>query len=283
MMKLLVERDVLHDELRTVFDEKITETLLSVLDRVASQVYEATVPRTDFSRLEQIVERIAERQEQTAIQLQELIEAQKRNEEAQKRNEERFIRVETDIEELKSDVSVLKTDVSVLKSDVSVLKTDVSKLKTSVGHLEGQALEEKYTKRAAAYFGSWLRRPKVVDCSKLYNAFESRVSSEDLEDILLIDLVVKGKLKQQPEAEDVYLVVEVSVVIDKNDVERAQHRAKLLQNIGFQAIPVVAGEKMTEGAEVSARTNGVAIVQDGGKLLWNEAVAGAGLRVPIEV
>ena len=111
--------------------------------------------------MEQIVERIAERQEQTAIQLQELIEAQKRNEEAQKRNEEvqkrneeRFIRVEADIKEL-------KTDVSVLKTDVSVLKTDVSKLKTSVGHLEGQALEDKYTKRAAAYFGSWLRRLRV--------------------------------------------------------------------------------------------------------------------------
>lgn len=269
-MKLLVERDTLYDELRTVFDQKITETLLCVLDRVASQIYEATVPRADFSRLEQIVERIAERQEQIAMQLQELIEAQQRN-------EERFIRIEADIEELKSDVSVLKTDVRVLKADVSVLKADVTKLKISVGHLEGQALEEKYTKRAAAYFGSWLRRPKVVPCSRLYDILEPFLSSDDLHDVLLIDLVVKGKLKQQPEAEEVYVLVEVSVVIDKNDIERAQRRAKLLQNASFRAIPVVAGEKMAEGAEAIARTNGVAIVRDGSKFLWDEALAGAGI------
>jgi hypothetical protein len=55
---VLVERDVLQQELETVFDVQTTETLLRVLDKVATQVYADTVPRFDFSRLERLVERI---------------------------------------------------------------------------------------------------------------------------------------------------------------------------------------------------------------------------------
>ena len=95
--------------------------------------------------------------------------------------------------------------------------------------------------------------------------------------MLLIDLVVKGKLKQQPDAEEVYLAVEISVVIDEHDVERARRRAKLLRNAGFRVIPVVAGENMAEDAEEISRAHGVAIVRNGGKLLWDEALVFAGL------
>ncbi len=69
------------------------------------------------------------------------------------------------------------------------------------------------------------------------------------------------------------MAVEVSSVIDRMDIERALRRAKLLQKAGFQAIPVAAGTKMTEGAREEAQTYGVAILKDGGQIMWDEALA----------
>jgi phage shock protein A len=303
---VLVERDVLQHELETVFDAQTTETLLRVLDKVASQVYAATAPRTDFSRLERLVERIAEEQARLSKDVQKLTEQVQLLIEAQRRNEERFSRMESDIAELKTDVSVLKTDVSVLKTDVSVLKTDVSVLKTDVsvlktdvsvlktdvsvlktdvsvlktdvGHLKGDSLERKYRDKAPAYFGRLVRKPQVVDINRLWDTLETHLSKQELADVLLIDLIVKGKSKACPETGELYLAIEISAVVDRHDVERAQQRATFLWKAGFRTVPVVAGNELTAGAEQDARTQKVAIVRNGRVSLWDEALAA---KVPL--
>ncbi len=270
---VLVERDVLQHELESVFNVQTTETLLRVLDSVASQVYAATVPRADFSRLERLVERIAEEQAQLSKDVQKLTEQVQQLVEAQRRNEERFSRVESDIAELKTDVAVLKTDVGVLKTDVAVLKTVVAVLKTDVGHLKGDSLERKYRDKAPAYFGRLVRKAKVVDINRLWDRLETHLSEQELDDVLLIDLIVKGRSKACPETGDLYLAIEISAVVDRHDVERAQRRAALAQKAGFTTIPVVAGNELTAGAEQAARTQNVAIVQNGRTSLWDEALA----------
>ena len=64
-----------------------------------------------------------------------------------------------------------------------------------------------------------------------------------------------------------------TAVIDPHDIERAQRRAELLQKAGYQAIPVATGPQVTLAAEAEARAQGVAILQDGRSLLWEEALA----------
>lgn len=246
---VLVERDVLQHELETVFDGQTTEALLRVLEKVASQVYAATVPRADFSGLKRLVEQIAGQLAQLTEQVQQLLEAQRRN-------EERFSRIEADISELKTDVVVLKTDV---------------------GHLKGDSLERKYRDKAPAYFGRLIRKPKVVDLNRLWDDLEKHLSQSELEDVLLVDLIVKGRPKDRTISGDLYLAVEISTVVDRNDIERARRRAALLQKAGFDAIPVAAGLETTAGAEQEARSQQVALLSNGGVSLWEEAFSS---RIP---
>ncbi|MGC8779758.1 MAG: hypothetical protein ACP5UQ_02740, partial [Anaerolineae bacterium] len=77
-------------------------------------------------------------------------------------------------------------------------------------------------------------------------------------------------LPQEPE---VWLAIEVSAVVDRNDVERARRRAVLLRKAGMAAIPVAAGEEITDGARQLARGENVVLLQDGQRLFWDEALA----------
>lgn len=68
------------------------------------------------------------------------------------------------------------------------------------------------------------------------------------------------------------LAVEVSSVIDREDVNRARRRAALLRHAGSPVIPVVAGEKVTLGAENEIQYHNVVLLQDGRVSLWDEAL-----------
>jgi hypothetical protein len=76
-------------------------------------------------------------------------------------------------------------------------------------------------------------------------------------------------------AGEVWLVAEVSVTIDREDVERVIRRASLLRQIGLTAVAAVAGDTLTEGAAAEARTAGVAVLQDGRIQFKDEALAAA--------
>lgn len=239
---ILVNRDLLLTELYTVFDAHTAETLLHVLDNVAEQVHSAGVSREDFSELKRLVAKIAE-------EIEKLTETQRQTEELINRRFEEHERRLTNIED-----------------DVKVLKNDVGKLK-------GYALETRYRDRVASYFGRLLRRPKVVDLNNLIDDLEQHLSSEEFEQLLPLDLLVAGKPRHQPEAEEIYLAIEISSVVDKNDVQRARQRADLLRKAGYKTVPVAVGEEITDGAEPAAREYHVVILQDGRTLLWQEALA----------
>jgi hypothetical protein len=138
--------------------------------------------------------------------------------------------------------------------------------------LKGYALESRYRDRAPSYFGRLLRRLKVVDLSGLLDALEEQLTSEEFDQLLAVDLLVVGSPRKQPEVEKLYLAVEISNVVDKNDVQRARERAEMLRKVGYNAVPVVAGEEMTEGAEPAARQHHVVMIQDGRTLFWDEAL-----------
>ena len=204
-------------------------------------------------RLEDAVERLAEAQTRTEARIEELAEAQLRTEarveelaEAQRRTEER------------------------LQEVVELQHWLVDR----VGSMKGQLLEFTYRDKASAYFGRWIRRPEVVPINDLWDTLESRLPEEGFDDILLLDLVVRGRPRACPDrVEDVYLAVEVSCVMDREDVERAERRAGWLRQAGYVAVPVVAGETATEKAKMDALCAGVAMVRDGARLYWDKAIA----------
>ncbi len=142
-----------------------------------------------------------------------------------------------------------------------------------VGNNTGKLLEIDYRDRAYAYFGTLLRKVKAISLQDLEPTLEQHLSAAELQALLPLDLLVYGQLRQAPTPTDIYLAVEVSAVIDANDVTRASRRAALLRKAGYRAIPVVAGEEVTAGASAAAQDMAVLLVQDGTKSFWDEALA----------
>jgi len=151
------------------------------------------------------------------------------------------------------DIAVLKEDVAVLKEDVAVLKEDVGVLKSDVGDLKGDSFERKVRERAPSYFGKIIRKCKLISHIELANILDDAldagiIGDDERDDALLCDVVVTGALRNNKERK-VLIVAEVSVVVDKQDVERAASRTKVIEKcMGLPGIPVVIGKEHTEGS-----------------------------------
>jgi hypothetical protein len=213
--------------------------------------------------LPDLVRELAEAQKRTEQRVEELVEAQKRTElrvqelaQAQGRAEQRMDRLEGAMAEL---VQVQQR-----------MWADLSRLK-------GQGLEHQYARKAASYLGRWLRRVRVVLPGALDAATESqletRLTLDELQELLRLDVVIAGTTRPPAASREVWLAMEVSSVIDRDDVERARRRADLLRRAGFDAIPAVAGEQLTERAEAAAAEAPLVVLQDGRSTGWDEALA----------
>ncbi len=121
---VLVDRDILLSELRQIFDEKTSETLLSVLDKVAAQV-KSGVTREDFSELKEIVARLATRMDELAARMDQLTTRMDQltanvNElvEAQKRNETRFDKIDKRFDEIDKRLDQLSKQLGGLSESI---------------------------------------------------------------------------------------------------------------------------------------------------------------------
>lgn len=257
--------------------------------------------------LPQIVRELAEAQRRTEEQLRALVEAQRRTEERVGRVEERVGRLEERVERVEERVERVEERVGRVEERVGRVEERVERveervgrvevelaalaeaqrhtnealqalaesqrrLTDTVGDLKGRMLEQTYRDKATAYFDAILRRLQVVNPYELEEALRAYLSEEEFLDLLQLDLLIRGQPRQQPEISELWLVVEVSAVVDQGDVERARRRATLLRRAGYRAIPMVAGERLTQGAEESTREQQVAVLQDGRVFFWEETL-----------
>jgi cell division protein FtsB len=170
-----------------------------------------------------------------------------------------------DVAVLKQDVAVLKEDVAVLKQDVAILKHEIKVLKDDVANLKGDNFERKVREKAPAYFGRLIKRCRTMSLEDLADYLEEAVekgiiTEEEKNSALNIDVVVTGFLKTDKDKR-VVLAGEVSVKVDRIDVERAYERASVIgKALGLPAIAVVIGEEETEGALTRADELGVVLI-----------------------
>lgn len=146
--------------------------------------------------------------------------------------------------------------IAALTKAVQELTADGKTYKQDIGDLKGELLELRYLARAPAYVGRLIRRAQVLSADQLVDLLENAVeqgtlTEEEKEEILLTDVVVRGRRKEDGQV--VYLAIEVSWGVGPYDVERAVHRAILLSKVGVPALPVVAGKSITTYAEELAR------------------------------
>ena len=180
-------------------------------------------------------------------------------------------------QQLREEQQRLTEQVRALTEGQQRLTERVDLLTDTVGRMKGTLLEMNYQRKASAYFGLLLRRVKVVDLSSIDDVLTSALTSEELRDTLQIDLLVSGRLRHLPESPEVMLAVEISSVVDRNDVLRAVQRAKLLRKAGYSAVPVVCGEEVTKGGRDYAEKQSVVLLRDGGVEFWDEALSSWGI------
>lgn len=133
--------------------------------------------------------------------------------------------------------------------------------------------------RVGSYLAIFLRERRAILPYQMDPLMEddliTKLSDEEYAEFLWADTLISGYPRYLPDAPLIWLVVEVSAVVDRNDVERAQRRANALRRAGFRAVPVVAGERVTTGAEEVAQDGHVLLLQNGRQLFWDEALADA--------
>ena len=267
---------------------ELRPTIAALVDALEQRVAERyAVRRTDFealtsaietlteaqqrseqrlSRVETVVEELAQAQQRTELRVEELAQAQQRTELRVEELAQAQQRTELRVEELAQ--AQQRTETLLAELTRSHLR-----LEQRVGRNTGILLELTYRDKAYAYFGTLLRKVRVVSLQQIEAQLEEHLSSREFRELLPLDLLVKGKVRELDPAPEVYLAVEISSVVDVGDVERAERRAALLRQAGVAAIPAVAGDDVTEGGEDSARQANVLLVQNGTKRFWDAALA----------
>ena len=179
--------------------------------------------------------------------------------EAQQRTEQRVAELA---------VAQQRTEQRVAELAVAQQRTEqrIGRLQDDMGDLKGIMLEERYYRRAGAYFSRLVRRSQAISSNELTVLLAEAVargalSEEGADEIGWADVVVRGQRRE--DGTDLYLVVEVSWGVGASDVERAVRRAALLAQTGVQTLPVVAGDHIIDEAAELCRALRVWQVLDG--------------------
>jgi predicted nuclease with TOPRIM domain len=151
MGQILIDREALVSELQKVFDARTAQTLLGVLDTVATQVLQAGVTREDFNELKRVVQRLSEAVEK-------LVEAQARSEARLSSVEERFSgvesrmdRVEAAIERLTQAQARSEERLSGVEERLSGVEGRMDRVEAAIERLtEAQARSEERLSRVEA-------------------------------------------------------------------------------------------------------------------------------------
>ncbi|HEY3082148.1 MAG TPA: hypothetical protein VGM69_19860 [Chloroflexota bacterium] len=227
LVQLLEQRPEWRSELRRLV---LTEELLEL----------PAIVRELAGRLDELaarVDRLAEAQERTEARVAELAEAQRRTE----------------------------SSIRDLAFAQGAMREAQEHMRDDLGALRGEYLESRYRNHAGAYLARLVRRARVVADRELTTMLDDaldagQITRDDRDEMLAADLVVWGR--RWEDGREVYLVAEVSVGIWPDDVLRAVDRARVLAKL-HEAVPVVAGERISSDAEALARERGVMVVLDG--------------------
>ncbi|GBD17153.1 hypothetical protein HRbin26_02067 [bacterium HR26] len=131
------------------------------------------------------------------------------------------------------------------------LAQSLDRLAEDLARLKEVHLEAAYRQKAPALFGSpqllYVRALSWTTVDRLLERAidEGRITWDERKAIMQADLVVRGRT---PEAEQLYLVVEISWGVGTTDIARAIERAGYLRKAGFPARPAVAGRWLSPDA-----------------------------------
>ncbi|MCS6848062.1 MAG: hypothetical protein RMN52_10140 [Anaerolineae bacterium] len=257
--------------------QRRTEEQLAQLATRVNELTEAQRRAEErLSRLEERVSQLEDRMNQLEERLNQLAARVDELAEAQRRTEERLNQLAARVDELAEAQRQTEERLEQLTARVDQLTQTVQLLVNQMAEVRGDLLEIKFREHAPAYFGRWLRRVRVVPITDVEDKLEAALTDQEVDDLLALDLLVRGRPRLAgPEAEEIWLAVEVSSVVDANDVRRAERRAALLRRAGLRAVPVAVGARVNPKAKTLAESQHVALMQDGIDRGWEQAYRAA--------
>jgi len=272
LVRELVEAQRRTDERLAEFQQRIERQIAEFQQRIERQMAEFQ------QRIERQMAEFQQRIERQMAEFQQRIERQMA--EFQQRIEQQMAefqqRIERQIAEFQQ-----RTDQRFAELAEAQRRTDErlaefqQRTEEQIGELKGTLLEMDYRAKVGAIFGSRLKKPKVVDAGDMWDVLRDRLDEEEIRQIVALDLIVRGRLLPPQGEGELWLAVEVSYIVDQNDVMRAAARAALLRKAGLPAIPVAAGKRLTQGASALATESRVVLVQDGSLVGWDDALQDA--------
>ncbi|MDW8060391.1 MAG: hypothetical protein RMK01_09985, partial [Thermomicrobium sp.] len=164
------------------------------------------------------------------------------------------------LRELRRIAEELTLQVGALERTVQVLANRLDKVAERGDRTIGMVLELRAERRLSSWLGRYVRGLRVRPPGEWEREFRDRLAPEAFDRILDADLLARGRLAADGQR-DVWLVVEVSHVIDARDVARAVEWTLLLRRAGFLAIPVVLGAAVSGEAQEAIEREGVFVVQ----------------------
>lgn len=193
-----------------------------------------------------------------------IAQQQAANEEQKRTNDAIFAR----LDRIEKDVAEAKADINELKSTVSGLVATTNRLEGRVSQLVGKDAERDIH----ANIHNMLRREQtglrgVAILKSINQAFDSELADaiadaiaaglltrQEAEDIDKVDLITRGRLLGSQEV--IHHAIEVSVVLDEHDVQRAVDRADKVSRVTkTPTFPVVVGSAIVPAARQLAQEN----------------------------
>lgn len=131
--------------------------------------------------------------------------------------------------------------------------------------LDADAYETRYVLNLGSHLARALRSVRRIvpaDLDNLAAAYRAgEIGDSEWDDIHRLDVLAVGRpvkgLAADPEG---YYAIELSLVVDESDVDRAARRAAILQSHGVNAAPAVDGRAITSDAEQKASELGVEVL-----------------------
>ncbi|GAB6184206.1 hypothetical protein [Thermodesulfovibrio hydrogeniphilus] len=179
--------------------------------------------------------------------------------------ETRMDNLETRMDNLETRMDNLETRMDNLETRMDNLEKRVAKLEIDVAELKAENFERKVREKAPAYFGKLIRKCKVIGFEELAEILEKavdegKITEEEKDDVLNIDVVVTGFLKEDRQ-QKVAIAAEVSVKVDKEDVERASKRKIVLEKaMEIPVLSVSIGREFSKSVKALAEKLNVILV-----------------------
>ena len=216
-----------------------------------------------FRQLTERVESLAEAQVRTEQRLDTLTARVEALAQAQLRTEQR-------LEALADRLGVFQEQthgrLNVLESLMGQLLAQTQEIMGRVGEHSGSLLEMDYRNKYAARFARVATRLRAIDQARLGAliadaADDGTLTGAEADDLLQTDIILLGR--RRGDGAEVYLAIEVSWGIGRDDIDRAERRSRILAKLGKPGVPVVAGKWMDSMLESMAGSYGVWCVLNG--------------------